>query len=67
MEWFLYDNSRRPERVKQNLAQVITLVAEWIETYGIHHSKIFRSSYKESLRMRFEPTTTEFRLDAQIV
>ena len=26
---------------KRNLAQVITLVAEWINTYGIHHRKIF--------------------------
>ena len=25
---------------KWNLAQVITLVAEWIDTYGIHHWKI---------------------------
>ena len=30
---------------KRNLAQVITLAAEWIGTYGIHRWRIFRSSY----------------------
>ena len=28
---------------KRNLAQVITLVVEWIDTYDIHHWRIFRS------------------------
>ena len=32
---------------KQSLAQVITLVVEWIDTYGIHHWRIFRSSYRK--------------------
>ena len=27
---------------KRNIAQVITLVAEWIDTFGIHHWRIFR-------------------------
>ena len=27
----------------QNLAQVITLVTKWIDTYGIHHWRIFKS------------------------
>ena len=26
---------------KRNLSQLITLVAEWIDTYGIHHWRIF--------------------------
>ena len=32
---------------KQNLAQVITLVAKWIDAYGIHHWRIPRNSYKK--------------------
>ena len=32
---------------KQNLAQVITLVAKWINEYGIHHWRIPRSSYRK--------------------
>ena len=49
---------------KQSLTQVITLVAEWIDTYGIHHWSIFRSSYRKLAWVGFEPTTTEFRSDA---
>ena len=30
--------------LKRSLAQVITLVAKWIDTYGIYHWRIFRSS-----------------------
>ena len=48
----------------RSLAQVITLVAEWIDTYGIHHWRIFRSSYRKLAWVGFEPTTTEFRSDA---
>ena len=33
---------------KRNLAQVFELVAEWIYTYGIHHRRIFRSSYRKA-------------------
>ena len=47
-----------------SLAQVITLVVESIDTYGIHHRKIFRSSYKKLAWAGFEPKTTEFCLDA---
>ena len=32
-----------------------------IDTWGIHHWKIFRSSYKKLAWVGFEPTTTEFR------
>ena len=46
---------------KRNLAQVITLAAEWIDTYGIHHWRILRSSYRKLAQVGFEPTTTEFR------
>ena len=49
---------------KRSLAQVITLVAEWIDTYGIHHWRIFRSSYRKLAWVGFEPTATEFRSDA---
>ena len=49
---------------KRSLAQVIMLVAEWIDTYGIHHWRIFRSSYRKLAWVGFEPTTTEFRSDA---
>ena len=50
--------------LKQNLVQVITLVAEWIDTYGIHHWRIFWSSYRKLAWVGFEPTTTEFRSEA---
>ena len=49
---------------KRNLAQVITLIAEWINTYGIHHWRSFRSSYRKLAWVGFEPATTEFRSDA---
>ena len=49
---------------KQSLAQVITLVVKWIDTYGIHHCMIFRSSYRKLAWVVFEPTTSEFRSDA---
>ena len=48
---------------KRNLAQVIMLVAEWIDTYGIHHWRIFRSSYRNLAWVGYESTTTEFRSD----
>ena len=35
-----------------------------IDTCGIHHWRIFRSSYRNFAWVRFEPTTTEFRSDA---
>ena len=31
---------------KRSLVQLIKLVAGWIDTYGIHHWRIFRSSYR---------------------
>ena len=37
---------------------------EWIDTYGIHHWRIFRSNYRKWAWARFKPTTTEFRSDA---
>ena len=33
--------------LKRSLAQVITLVAKWIDTYGIYHWRIFRSRFKK--------------------
>ena len=39
-------------------------VAEWVDTYGIHHWRILWSSYRKLAWVRFEPTTTEFRSDA---
>ena len=35
-----------------------------IDTYGINHWRIFRSSYRKLALVGFEPTTTEFRLNA---
>ena len=32
---------------KGNLVQVILLVAEWIDGYGIHNGKIFRNSHRK--------------------
>ena len=49
--------------LKQGLAQVIRLVAEWIDTYGTYHWRIFRSSYRKLAWVWFEPTTTEFHSD----
>ena len=49
---------------KRNLTQVITLVAEWIDTYGIHHWRNFRSSDRKFAWVGFEPKNTEFRSDA---
>ena len=49
---------------KRSVAQIITLVAEWSDTYGIHHRKIIRSSYRRLAWVGFEPTVTEFRSDA---
>ena len=39
----------------------------YIYIYGIHHRRIFRSSYRRLVLVgfeRFEPTTTEFHSDA---
>ena len=49
---------------KRKLAQVITLVAERIDTYSIHDWRIFRSSCRKLSWVRFEPTTPKFRTDA---
>ena len=37
--------------------------AEWTDTYGIHHWRILRSSYRKLGWVGFEPATTEFRSD----
>ena len=34
-------------------------VAEWADTYGIHHWRILWSSYRKLAWVGFEPTTTE--------
>ena len=39
-------------------------VAEWTDTYGIHHWTILRSCYRKLAWVGFEPTTTEFHSDA---
>ena len=36
-------------------------VAEWVDTYGIHHWRIIWSSYRKLACVEFEPTTTELR------
>ena len=45
--------------LKRNLGHVITLVVEWIDTYGIHHWRILRSSYRKLTWIGFEPRTTD--------
>ena len=45
---------------KRSLAQVTTLVAEWIDVYGIHQWIILRSSYRKLAWVGFEPATTKF-------
>ena len=47
-----------------SLAQVITLVVEWINAYGIHQWSIFRNSYRNFARVGFKPRTTESLSDA---
>ena len=44
---------------KRSLSQVMMLVAEWIDTYGIHHWGIFRSSYRKLAWVGFKPLTTD--------
>ena len=39
-------------------------VAEWADTYGIHHLRILWSSYRKLTWVGFEPTTTELHSDA---
>ena len=39
-------------------------VAEWADTYGIHHWWILWSSYRKLAWVGFELTTTKFRSDA---
>ena len=39
-------------------------VAEWVDTYGIHHWRILWSSCRKLAWVGFEPTTTEFHSDA---
>ena len=39
-------------------------VAEWADTYGIHHWWILWSSYRKLAWVEFELTTTKFRSDA---
>ena len=48
----------------RSLAQVISLVAEWIATYGTHHWRNFGSSYRKLAWVGHKPTTSEFRSDA---
>ena len=60
---FGYCLCKSPHLFKKNLVQVITWVTEWINTYGIHHWRSFRSRYRKSAWERFEPTTTGFCWD----
>ena len=50
--------------LKCSLAQVITLVEEWTSTYGVHHWKIFKRTYRNLAWLGFEPMTIDFRSDA---
>ena len=39
-------------------------VAEWTDTFGIHHRRVISSTYRMLTWIRFEPITTEFCWDA---
>ena len=60
----LFTLARHDLWFKPNLLLVIMLKAEWIDSYGSHHWRIFRSSYWKLARVRFEPTTTDFLSEA---
>ena len=49
---------------KSNLAQVITLAVEWIDTYAIQSWKIVRSRYRKLAWVGLGSITTEFHSDA---
>ena len=51
--------------LKGSLTQIITLVAEWINTSSIYHWRTFRSCYKKLTSVGFETSTTEFYSDAR--
>ena len=38
---------------------------KWTDADGVHHWRIFRSSYSKLVWVGFEPRTTEFRLHAK--
>ena len=40
---------------KQKLAQVITIVAEWINTYGIYHWRIFEVAIESLFQSDLNP------------
>ena len=46
-----------PHLLKRHLAQVITLVAEWIDTYGIHHGRVFEGAIESWLQWDLNPQT----------
>ena len=50
---------------KLNLTQVITLVVEWTDTYGIQQWRIFRNIFRKFAWVVFELTTTKFCSDTQ--
>ena len=45
---------------KQNLAQVITLVVEWIDTYGIHQWRIFEVAIESWVECDLNPQPLNF-------
>ena len=59
----LFTLARHDLWFKPNLLLVIMLKAEWIDSYGSHHWRIFRSSYTNFRWVRFEPNTTDFESD----
>ena len=51
----------------QSFVHVITWnisILEWIDTYGIHHWWLFRSSYRKLTQVKSKPKTAEFCSDA---
>ena len=61
--WFGHFFQQSPFCFKWNLEQVITLVGEWIDTYGIYQWRILRSTYRKLVWVGFEPTTIELCSD----
>ena len=46
--------------------EAITWVSrKWTDADGVHYWRIYRSSYRKLVWVGFEPTTTEFSLDAK--
>ena len=55
---------RRLSQIWHSYKTLFSRIYIYIYTYGIHHRRIFWSSYRKLAWVGFEPTTTAFRSDA---